>query len=257
MKTGRFLTIVGAAVVVALVAVALAVAWVAPRNAGTASAQTNTDATHPSQITVRGSGTVDAKPDTLKMDVGVTLQSDTAKDAQQKVSGVMDKIVAALKAAGIDEKDYRTSQYSVDPVMDYGGAKGGTEPPKLTGFQVTNMLQVTLHQPERAADLLDSLVSAGANNIYNLYYTFADEGSLSQQAYNQAVQDAQTKATKLAGLSNMQLGKVLSVTEASANIPGPLYDGMTGGKGAGAGIVPGQQSVQVDLIVTYEATPGK
>ena len=117
MKTGRILTIAGAAVLVALVVAALAVAWVAPRNAATASAQANTDATHPSQITVRGSGSISAKPDTLTMDVGVMLQSNTAKDAQSKVSAVMDKIVSSLKAAGIDEKDYRTSQYSVDPVM--------------------------------------------------------------------------------------------------------------------------------------------
>jgi uncharacterized protein len=257
MKTSRFLAIVGAAVVVAFVSAALAIAWVLPRSTNTASAQANTDGARPSQITVRGSGSINAKPDTLRMDVGVILQSNTVKDAQSSVSTVMDEMLSRLKAAGIDEKDYRTSQYSVEPVMDYsgGGDKGSqTAPPKLTGFRVTNMLQITLRQPARAPEVLDSLVSAGANTIFNVGYTFADPDALTKQAYAGAVQDAEAKAGKLAGLSNMKLGKIVSVTEASANIPGPVYDSLAAGKGGGA-IVPGQQAVQVDVVVTYEATP--
>jgi uncharacterized protein YggE len=253
----RLLAMAGFAVAAALVFAAVTIGWVAPQGTAPASAQSQTETTRPSQITVRGTGSVSAKPDLIKMSVGVAQQDGTVKAAQAKVSATTDALVAKIKEAGVDEKDYRTSQYSVEPVMDFGysGDKGSpNQTPKLTGFRVTNMLDITLRDPAKAPDLLDALTSAGASTIYNVNYAFADPDSLAKQAYDDAVKDAEVKATKLASLSKMQLGKIVSVTDSSANVPGPIYSGdMTGGKGGAGAIYPGQQSVQADVIVTYEA----
>lgn len=219
----------------------------------TATQQASSD--KPSTITVRGSGIVTARPDTLVMNVGVVAQENTVKAAQDKASAVMDAIAAKLKAAGIEEKDYRTVQYSVDPVMDFGdGSKGPQPTPRISGFRVSNMLEITFHDPSAAPALLDSLVEAGANTIYNSGYTFSNPADLYKQAYDKAVADAGVRAERLAGLSNLKLGRIVSITEGSANVPGPVYptDMAKGGAGAGP-VFPGQQSVQADLIVTYEA----
>lgn len=252
----RLLAIAGFAVAVALVFVAVTVGWVVPQATTSANAQSQNETTHNSQITVRGTGSISARPDLLKMSVGVAQQDSTVKAAQAKVSATTDAMIAKIKAAGVEDKDYRTGQYTVEPVMDYGFApeKGGpNQTPKLSGFRVTNMLDITLRDSAKGADLLDELTSAGANTVYNVSYTFADPDGLAKQAYENAVKDAEVKATKLASLSKVQLGKVVSVTEASANVPGPVYGDMASGKGGGGAIYPGQQSVQVDLIVTYEA----
>ena len=236
----------------ALVLAAFSVVWLSPRDASTAKAQ---DGAKPSQITVRGTGSISVKPDTLVMTVGASIQDNTVKAAQAQVTTVMDAIVAKLKAAGVAEKDYKTVQYNVEPVMDYGSnpEKGGAGAPKLVGFRVVNMLEVTLRDTSKAPDLLDELTSAGVNTIYNISYTFADADALSRQAYDQAVRDAGERAARLAGLSNMNLGRIISVTEPSANQPGILYGDM--GKGAaGGGVFPGQQNIQIDVIVSYEAT---
>lgn len=207
-------------------------------------------------ITVRGSGSVSARPDTIRMNVGVAIMDTTVKGAQAQVSKATDAMIAKLSAAKVTESDYRTSQYSVEPVMDYGTDKGGgQQTPRLTGFRVTNILEITLRDASKAPDLLDQLVSAGANTVYNVNYTFADSDALSKQAYDSAVKDAQVKAERLAGLSSLTLGRIVNVTDSSANIPGPVYPVMDGGKGGGGGAVyPGQQSIQSDVIVTYEAT---
>jgi uncharacterized protein YggE len=188
----------------------------------------------------------------------VSLQENTVKAARAKVSAVMDALVARLKAANVAEKDSRTSQYSVEPVLDYGnGDKGTNVPttPKIVGIRITNILQITLKDPAYETDLLDALVSAGANTIYNVNDTFSDPDTLAKQAYDQAVKDAETKAIRLANLSGLKLGRVLNVTDGAASSTVPTYYDKAAGMGAGgAGIVPGQQSVGVDVIVTYEAT---
>jgi uncharacterized protein YggE len=250
------LAIAGFTVAAALVFVAVTIAWAPARgNGSTAAAQTQgqTDAAH---ITVRGTGSINATPDQIKLNIGASFQESTVKAAQDKVTAAIDKIVAKLKAAGVDAKDYRTGQYNVEPVMDFSGSDKGGSPqtPRLAGFRVTNVLEVTLRDPSKASDLLDQLVEAGANTVYNISYTFADQDSLARQAYNGAVKDAETRATRLAALSNIKLGKIVSVTEASANVPGPIYgDYAGGGKGGAGAVYPGQQSIQVDVIVTYEA----
>lgn len=253
----RFIAAAGAVALILVIAVALAASWAAP--GGMASASTNAQGENTSvktsQITVRGSGSISAKPDTLRMDVGVSLQESTVKAAQTKVSAVMDAIEARLKAAGIDEKDYRTSQYTVEPVMDYSNSdKGMQAPPKLVGIRITNLLQITVKDPSKATDLLDALVTAGANTIYNVSYTFADPDALAKQAYDQAVKDAEAKATRLADLSGLKLGRILNVTDGTANSPVPTYYDKSAGMGGGAGITPGQQSVGVDVVITYEAS---
>jgi len=232
---------------------AFSLVWLSPREASTAKAQSEN--VKPSQITVRGSGSISVKPDTLVMTVGASIQDATVKAAQTQVTAVIDAIEAKLKAADVEEKDYKTIQYNVEPVMDYGSSpeKGGAGTPKLVGFRIVNMLEVTLRDTSKAPELLDQLTSAGVNTIYNISYTFADADSLSKQAYDKAVKDAEERATRLAGLSNMTLGRIISVTEPSANQPGIIYGEM--GKGAGGGgVFPGQQNIQIDVIVSYEAT---
>ncbi len=251
----RLLAIISVALSVALVLGALAVMWLAvPRQAEPAAAQQTGDKA--SEVTVHGSGIVTATPDIMVVDIGVSIQEPTIRAAQEKVSAVIEAMEGRLKAAGLTDKDYRTVQYNVGPVTSYDGAeKGVPGTPKVVGFLVTNILEITFHDLDAVPDVLQQLMDAGANTVYNMGYGFSDPKSLTDQAYEKAVQDAQARAAKLAGLSNLQLGKIVSISEESVIPPVP-YKGMMGGAGAGSAgpFYPGQQSVQVDVTVTYEAT---
>jgi uncharacterized protein YggE len=248
----RLLAVTSIALSVALLLGAFAVVWLAvPRQASPAAAQEQPEKTP--QITVRGSGSIVAKPDIMVVNIGVSIQEPSIKAAQDKVSSAISAMEAKLKAAGLTEKDYRTVQYNVGPVTTYEGAdKGVPGTPKVVGFLVTNILEVTIRDIDNVPTLLQQLVDAGANTVYNMYYGFSDPQALANQAYDKALQDAQAKATRVATLSNLQLGKILNVTEASANPPVPYGKDM--GAGGAGPFYPGQQTIQVDVIVTYEAT---
>jgi uncharacterized protein YggE len=109
--------VLGGAMVVVLALAVLMLAWTWSQGGGAAKAQT---ATPGSQITVRGSGTVNATPDLLKVNVGATIQDSTVAAAQSRVTEITAALVDTLKTAGIAPADYRTVQYNVEPVMDYG-----------------------------------------------------------------------------------------------------------------------------------------
>ena len=256
MKSTNNRLVAGASIVVssALLLAAFAVVWLTPREAGQVKAQNSDTPAKTSHITVRGSGSISVRPDTIVMNVGVSSNESTVKAAQDKVSEGIDAMVARLKSAGVAEADYRTSQYMVEPLIDYSGTDKGQGTQKLTGFRVVNMIEITVRDTAKAPELLDQLVSAGANTVYNVNYTFADADGLAKQAYEKAVQDAEERATRLAGLSNMTLGRIISVTEPSANQPGIIYGDAAMGKGGAGAILPGQQNLQIDVIVSYEAT---
>jgi len=268
-RTNKILVAVIAALAILLLsgvaAVALAGAWFIPLRVESNKANAQETfipaaqadmSTTPVPITVRGIGKISVKPDTIIMNVGASAQEATVKEAQTKVTQVIDAMAARLKANGVSDADYRTAQYNVEPIMDYGGKEGTNAQPRLIGFRVTNILEITLRDTARASELLDALTTAGANTVYGISYTFADAEGLSRQAYNGALQDAQARAAKLAELSDLKLGKIVTISEASAASANPFY-GKEGLGGGGAGIYPGQQQVQVDLLVTFEATPAK
>lgn len=261
-SNNRFLALGSVVLSTALLLAAFAVVWLTPREAApagaqdvqpTATAAPKDEVEKASTITVRGTGSVSAKPDMLVMVVGAGIQAATVKEAQDQVNGIMDAINGQLKANGVEEKDYRTVQYSVEPVMDYADGKAQ---PRLIGFRVVSTLEITFRDLAKAPTILDALTGAGANTIYSSGFAIADADALYQQAYDKAVDDAEARAQRLAGMSGQKLGKIVSITEGGATTTGPIYDkgGAGMGAGGGAAIFPGQQAVSADVVVTYEAS---
>lgn len=250
----RLWAFAGVALSTLVVLGALLVVWLMPRDPSPAAAQDSQNAAKPSTITVVGTGSISVKPDILKMTIGVSAQKDTVLDAQAEVDAALTAIYAKLKEAGIAEADYKTAQYTVEPVMNYNDPKNsqGT----LTGFRVVHMVEVTFRDVAAAPTIVDGLVKAGANTIYGTYFAFDNPESVGERAHEEAVKDAQKRAERLAALSNMTLGKIVSVSEQS-NGAFPVYLKEQGLGGGGGGFAPGTQSITTGVVVTYEATPIK
>jgi hypothetical protein len=203
------------------------------------------------RISVRGSGVVSAKPDMANLQVGVSIQNPSLETAQSEAAGKMEALVQQLKAAGIDEKDINTTQYNVEPVMDYRDGQS----PTVTGFRVTNVVEVKIRDLSKASKLIDDLVKSGANTIYGLNFGFSDPSALMKQAREAAVKDAREKAEQLAGLNGVALGAVLVVDDGGANVPPPAIEAkvanMAAQDAALPPINPGQQEVRVEVSVVY------
>lgn len=203
-------------------------------------------------ITVHGTGSVSAKPDMATVQVGVQIQNNELSAAQTEAANKMDAIMKQLKAAGIDDKDIATSQYSVDPVMNYPD----NQPPQVTGYRVTNVVSVKVHDLTKAGSLIDSLVGSGANTLYGISFGFSNPDALMNQAREAAMKDARAKAEQLAKLGSVTLGNPIVIEDGGSNVPptpmvaSPLAE-MGKSTAASTPINPGQQEIRADVSVIY------
>ena len=204
-------------------------------------------------ISVRGSGVVSAKPDMVNLQVGVQIQNTSLDSAQADAATKADAIMNQLKAAGIAEKDISTAQYNVEPVMNYRD----NQPPEVTGFRVTNIMNVKVRDIAKAGKLIDDLVKSGANTVYGLSFSFSDPTAVMKQAREQAMNDAKAKAQELASLGGVALGAPIVIEDGGANVP-PVIMEQAAGRAMDSStaaiappINPGQQEIRVEVTVSY------
>lgn len=232
---------------VALLAVSVAActtAKAAPGSESPAAART---------ITVVGEGKVSLMPDIATINVGAEARADTASEAKAEVDARMAAIAAALQEAGVAEKDIQTSHYSIhyeqEPMPSM--LREGPAPENQGGYRVSNMVQVIVRDVEKAGDVLDAVVQAGANQVYGVNFTVSDESTWQSEARAKAMADARSRAQELAGLAKVELGGVLSVSEVigSSSVPVPVM-AVERGMGGG-GIAPGELELGTQIQVTF------
>ena len=169
-------------------------------------------------LTAHGHAELKAKPDIARFTVSVTTQSDQQAAAAQDNARRTTALLAALKAAGVAEKDIQTQDYNVQPQYDYKPS-----PPVLTGFQVTNSIQVTVRELGKAGVILDKATQSGATDVSGLTFDLADRTAAERQALAQAVTEAQSKADAMALAAGVGRGRLLSLTEGSPVVVQPLF----------------------------------
>ena len=136
-------------------------------------------ASTPATVSVSGTGIVTIEPDTASVVVGVNIIEATLSEAQAKATTQMMAVIEALKAAGIDEKDIQTVNYSVNIIQDYD--QNGN-PATIRGFQVSNQVNVTVRNLDKLGSILDTVVAQGANAIYGVTFYRDDPSSAATQA---------------------------------------------------------------------------
>jgi len=125
-------------------------------------------------ITVNGEGTVKVKPDMAYVNIGCGHHQQTAEDAQRKNSDVMNKVIQALKGMGIAEDDIKTTNYSIYPEQNYDEK---TNQSIITGYHVSNMIEVTVRDINNVGNVIDRAGKAGANRMYNVRFTISDDSA--------------------------------------------------------------------------------
>ncbi|MBV8753928.1 MAG: SIMPL domain-containing protein [Hyphomicrobiales bacterium] len=202
-----------------------------------------------SRITVVGVGRVHVVPDQARIRSGVTTRAKTVKEASDANSKLMSTITTTLLASGIAQNDIQTSRFSVQPV--YAPAQPGVEP-KLSGYSVSNQVEVIIRQMGNVGDILDRLVSAGATDIGNIEFLHADPSKPLDQAREAAVADARHKAELYARAAGVSLGRVLSITEDSGHgAPMPLARAAAP-MAASVPIASGEDTLEAHITVAYE-----
>ena len=130
-------------------------------------------------ITVAGEGEASATPDVAYVTVGVQTQGATAASVVAENSRRMSAVLDAMRARGLGARDLQTSGLSVSPQFDRSQ--------EITGYQATNSVTVTVNEVERAGELLDAALAAGANRIGGLRFGIRDTAVLHQRALADSV----------------------------------------------------------------------
>ena len=114
------------------------------------------------------------------------------------------------------------------------------------------MVSVTIRDMTKVGDVIDTAVKAGANNVWGINFALDDTKGLEAQARESAVKDARARAESLAGLTNVQVGDVMAVSEVIGNQPIPMFSAAEG-KGAGGGTPaePGEVTFTLQIQVVY------
>jgi len=204
-------------------------------------------------IQLSGHGEVRQAPDLAVISTGVLTSAPDAKAALAANTKAMSTLLATIKTAGVEDKDVQTSNFSVQPQYDYGQNNNG-QPPKLTGYQVSNMVTVTLRKIDSVGDVLDKMVSAGSNQVSGISFSIADPQGALDEARKAAMADALHKATVLSAAAGVKLGSIVSLSEGGGTVQPPIV--MMRAKTAAMDAAPvpmaeGEQIVGADINVVW------
>lgn len=234
--------------------------------AAPAAAQTEQEPTYsPNQtITVVGNGTASVTPDIARVTVGVEILAPTVAEAVDQNETTMASVLAALRAAGIADRDIQTTNYNItlerygEPTprpVDAATEEGAAQETVTWNYRFSNMVTVTVRDLDAVAEVVDAVVEAGANNIWGVSFTVEDMSAAQANARGEAVEDARARAEALAELSGVTLGPVMSISEVVGQNQ-PLYAAAERAMmDAGGSISPGELEIGYQVQVTYFIEP--
>lgn len=209
-------------------------------------------------ITLTGVGEVRSVPDMAIIQIGVIREAKTARKAVTLNNIAMQKIIEIVSDAGIENKDIQTSNFSLRPKYIYPQVSKsyGQKPPQIVAYSVSSNLAITVRKLPQLGAILDSVVSAGSNNIGNIRFSIQNPKPLRNKARRAAMQDAIAKAKLYASEAGFSLGAIKSVSEyGSARPPVPIFRQAAptaSYKRASVPIAQGQQSVRMQVNVVWE-----
>jgi len=201
-------------------------------------------------ISLAATGTVKATPDKIDITTGVTSEALSARNALDKNTEAMAKVVEALKSDGIEAKDIQTTNFSVSPV--YEQRKEG-QAPFVSGYRVINSVRINLRDTKKLGTILDKVVSLGANTIDSIEFSVAEPEALKDKARKRAMENVTANAELYAEAAGVKLGPVLTIIEEDAFIP--RYGSAAPARMEMARDVPieaGTATVEVRVRVTWE-----
>jgi uncharacterized protein len=202
------------------------------------------------RLDVVANGEVTRVPDIVHINAGVVTQAASATDAIRQNAARMEAVRAALRQAGIADRDIQTSSINLNPNYRYAE----NQPPVLIGYQATNQVNVKFRDIANSGRILDALVAEGANQINGPMLAIDRPEAALDEARTQALTNARARAELYARSLNMRVARVLAISETGAVYapPRPMMARGMVAQDASTEIVPGEQTLSVSLTVSFE-----
>ena len=204
------------------------------------------------RLDISATGTVSRVPDLAIISAGVVTKSTTATGAITDNATRMERVRAALKRAGIADKDIQTSSINLNPDYRYEN----NQAPVLTGYQASNNVSVRFRDIRNTGKILDALVAEGANQINGPSLTIDKPESAYDEARLKAIAAGRARAELYARSLGMRVVRLLSVSEGGGNYPRPpmpmVMMAAKAERSADTSIDPGSQDLEITLSISFE-----
>jgi hypothetical protein len=204
-------------------------------------------------LTVAAEGRVERTPDVADLTAGVVTQAATASEALRLNAQRMTSVIAALKKAGVADRDIQTSGLNLNPQYLYRE----NQPPQLTGYQVINNVAVRVRDIADMGRTIDALVAQGSNQINGPAFRLDKPDAALDEARVAALAKARARADLYAKATGLRVRRIAAISEASAMVPPPhpmpvaRMEAMAA-KDASTPIAPGEVEASVTVNVTFE-----
>jgi len=207
----------------------------------------------PKIVKTTGTAEVKVTPDRAVIQIGVERQSLTAKGAKSAADSISRKLLAALKAQGIEDKDIHTAYLDLQPTSYY------EKHVRINNFTASQSLSVTVRDLSKLDTVMDAVMSAGANRIDGIEYQSSELRKYRDQARDEATKAAKEKAVALAQALGNQVGKTYSIEEVPQT-ESFGYNGLAANtsiygndkRSRGPSTAPGQLTVTASVIVSFD-----
>lgn len=200
-------------------------------------------------LSVSAEGKVEGRPDMATINLGVTTEGQTAQAALQENARRMQALTAALRRAGIAERDIQTSNVSVQPQQQYRE----NQPPLITGYIASNQVTAKVRNIDNTGRVIDAAVAAGGNTVNGVYFSYQNPDAQMDAARRAAVAEARRRAELYASALGMRVVRVVAVSEGGGfQPPMPMPVMRMEAQDAATPIAPGVIETSVNLSVTFE-----
>jgi uncharacterized protein YggE len=203
-------------------------------------------------ITLNGKGSVDRAPDIAMITVGVSVDGETASAAMSQQTTKMNGVFAAVKAAGVADRDMQTSNLSLNPIYDYPP----NQQPKMRGYNASNQITIRVRDLKNLGKTLDAVVKGGGNTIHGVSFSIDKPEAYQNEARVAAIKDAAAKAELYAQAVGYKVKRIVTVSEIDYSPrPVPMMARMQVADAAeSTPVAAGEVSLEQQVNVTFELT---
>ena len=211
----------------------------------------------PGTIAVSATGSATVAPDMAILNLTVQREGETAREALTANNNAMAGVLAAMRDAGIEDRDLQTSNFNIQPRYIYPKPQKNTQPlpPQIVGYLVYNSLTVRVRDLEKLGSILDESVSLGVNSGGNVTFTTDKPGPIIEMARKNAMAQALAKAKTLTESAGVELGRILEISEQNRQQPRPRAMARAEAsfaKDASVPIASGENSYSITVNVRWE-----
>lgn len=167
-------------------------------------------------VSVEAEGRHVSRPDTMTIGAGTVTTGATAAEAVAANNALAQRLIAAVRAAGIDPRDVRTTNFAVEPRFENPREEPGARPPRIVGYVVENRVQIRLRNLRDADAVISRLFEAGANSVGGPLFSLGDDREARRAAERAAVAEARAEAESYAAAVGRRLGRLLRVSDRRA-----------------------------------------